>query len=100
MAIADAPQSFRDDYNELVNTHQVTNHVCTKAIEAGLINLADTTKEDGKTRDKAKAMLQVSRLYYTSKKRVEAVVKIYFEEKLTEAKASMQTAMEGKSGEE
>lgn len=87
MAIQNVSEAGRKDFNELINQHQVTNHICTKAIEKGIV-LAESVQNAG-VRDRAKASKAVADLFTNKPTAVRATVQKYVTEKLKEARESL-----------
>jgi hypothetical protein len=74
----------------LVNPLQVVNHVCTRAIAAGLIDAADTVKPNKtQARDQGRAFKSVAELYARSPGRVRATVAEYLRQKRRELRLQL-----------
>jgi hypothetical protein len=79
-----------DAARNLVEPLQVVNHVCTRAIAAGLIDAADTVKPNRtQARDQGRAYRAVAELYARSPGRVRATLAAYLREKRRELRLQL-----------
>jgi hypothetical protein len=96
---ADLTEEQRRDYNELLNVHQLTNHVCSYAIEKGSIKSADVSRPTGDgskaVRDDGKAWSEVGRLYSRIPERVARHARDYVERKRLEALSDLGIGVAG-----
>lgn len=77
-------------HKHLVEPLQVVNHVCTRALAAGLIAPADTVKPNKpQARDQGRAYKAVAELYARSPGRVRATIVAYLREKRRELRLQL-----------